>query len=674
MEKTSFYPETTPLLPEHTDAQGDLVSAEEKDSLLNYLLGQGELSLLRGDLSGLELFEKAVELDPANPEIFYRQGLALFEYGSEEGKEKALLLANKKFKAATTLYPTYFEAWHAWGNTLSVLGTKYRAHHYSLETAEKLKKAIATGEGKNPDVLAELFWDYGVVSAKIGKHSGEAIDLQMAIDSFQKSCELQDALPSEFWNDFGLACLQMGDLLSDMRLYTKAVDYFKHAISLSIASFDGWKNLARAFQKIYTQTHDEDHFNQANECFTSASNLTTHDNELWLDWVSLLCDSGRKTQDLKRLKSCLEKCQRSYVANPDQPLLIAIWAEALALIGELSDKLDFIYEAQNKIAEALDLSENENPDIYFSYGMCLNSFGRYFGEIDYYFQAIEQFQEGLSIDRTSHRNWHAIAYTYTIVGEIQGDITAYEKASRFYAKAIDLRPYSLYIFDSAIALLKLGEMKEDQSYLENAVTRFEQALNLQKNVLYIHPDWLFHYATALDMLGDFHDDEAFYLKTIEILSHVLMVDPDFPKIHHRLALAFSHLGELGNEIEHFYRALHHFRLASKNEEENDQIILDWGVTLINIAHNLHDSQESPLFYQEAEHKLTAAAKLGNEQAYYHLGCLYSLLEQYDRSMHFIQKSHTCKSLPPIDEVLEDEWLEGLRSTSLFQHFLSLFGK
>ncbi len=670
MEKTSFYPETAPL----NEVPSDRFSIDGKASLLTYLLGQGELALLRGNLSGLELFDKAIELDPSNPEIFYRQGLALFEYGSEEGREKALLLANKKFKAATTLSPHYFEAWHAWGNTLALLGITFKAHHYSLDTADKLKKAINVSNGKSPDRLAELFWDYGVVSTKIAEHSGEAIDFQIALDAFQKSCDLQDSLPSEFWNDYGLASLQMGDLLNDMRLYSKAVDYFKHAISLSITLLDGWKNLARAFQKIYIQTHDEDHFNQANECFTSASNLTTHDDALWLDWVSLLSDSGRKTKDLKRLKSCLEKCQRSYVGNPTQPLLIAIWAETLALIGELSDRLDFIYEAQNKIAEALDLSEHENPDICFSYGMCLNSFGRYFGEIDYYFQAIEQFQEGLSIDRTSHRNWHAIAHTYTIVGEIQADITAYEKASRFYAKAIDLCPYSFYIFDSALALLKLGEMTEDQNYLESAVTRFEQALNLQKNVIYIHPDWLFHYATALDMLGDFHDDEGFYLKTIEILSHVLMVDPDFPKIHHRLALAFSHLGELVNELEHFYRALHHFRLASKNEEENDQIILDWGVTLINITQTLSDSQETPLFYQEAEHKLTAAAKLGNEQAFYHLGCLYSLLGQYERSMHFIEKSHACKSLPPIDEVLDDEWLDGLRATALFQNFLSLFGK
>ncbi len=665
MEQSNFLVANrqTPLSP---------ISSNEQEALISYFLEQGELSLLKGDISGLEFFDKALELSPSNPNILYRQGLALFEYGSEEGREKTLLWASKKFKMVTLLAPNHFEAWHAWGNTLVLLGMTFHEYHYFLEAAEKLKKAIALSEGKSSDILAELFWDYGTIYTRIAKNSGEAIDFQTALDHFQKSYEHQETLPAEFWNDFGLTSLSMAELTRDIRLHIKAIDYFKHAISLSIGVFDGWKNLASALQKLYYQTHEEDHFNQANECFISASTLIAHDDSLWQSWALLLLDSGKITKNLNRLNSCLEKCRRSFASNPNQPLLIAIWAETLALIGELSERLDFIYEAQNKMTEALDLANEENPDLCFSYGMCLNSFGRYFGDIDYYFQAIEQFQEGLSIDRTSHANWHAMAKTYAVIGEIQSDINSYEKACRFYVKAIDLSPQSFYIFDYALALLKLGEMKDNKTILEEAISRFEQAINHQKNVIYIHPEWLFHYAACLDLLGDFYDDEYFYIKAIELLSHVLMVDPDFPKIHHKLALAFSHLGEVESELEYFYKALHHFRLASKYEEDNDQIVLDWGVTLINIAQNLHDPQEIALFYQDAEHKITAAAKLGNEQAYYHLGCLYSLLEQYEKSMHFIEKSHACKSLPPIDEVLDDEWLEGLRSTSLFQSFLSSF--
>ena len=669
MEKTGFYPETAPLLNETKSS-----FFEEKEELLSYFLRQGELSLLRGDLGGLEFFQKAVQLNPSNPEIFYREGLSLFEYGSEKGKEQALLLAAKRFKTATLLSPELFEAWHAWGNTLALLGQTYHEHHYYLESTEKLKKALDLSEGKSDDLLADLFWDYAAIQVKITEHSGEAVDLQIALDHFQKSCEAETHRPSEFWNDFGNSCLQMGDLIGDIRLYTKACGHFEEAAALSPQVFDGWKNLAIAFCKLYKHTHEEDDFNQADECFSSASNLTTQDDTLFLDWASLLLFSGRQTKDLKRLKKGLEKCQRSYIGNPKQPHLLGVWAEILAFMGELSDRLDFIYEAENKMREAFDISEEEDTELYFSNGMCLTSFGKYFEDIDYYFQAIEEFQAGLSIDRTSHRNWHAMAKTYTILGEIQSDIAAYEKASRFYSKAIAIYPHSAYIFDHACALLQLGEMKEDQSYLERAAAHFEYAISLQKNVIYTHPEWLFQYATALDALGDCHDDETFYLKAIEILLQVLMIDPDFPKIHHQLAITYSHLGEMDSELEYFYRALHHFRLASKHEEENDQIILDWGVTLINIAETLRDSQESTLFYQDAEHKITNAAKLGNEQAYYHLACLYSLLEQNDRSMHFLEKSRTSKTLPPIEEVLDDEWLEGLRSTSLFQNFLSIFGE
>ena len=39
-------------------------------------------------------------------------------------------------------------------------------------------------------------------------------------------------------------------------------------------------------------------------------------------------------------------------------------------------------------------------------------------------------------------------------------------------------------------------------------------------------------------------------------------------------------------------------------------------------------------------------------------------------MEFLKKAEKLDVLPPIEEVFEDEWLENLRSTSLFSHFVS----
>ena len=203
---------------------------------------------------------------------------------------------------------------------------------------------------------------------------------------------------------------------------------------------------------------------------------------------------------------------------------------------------------QNKMALAFDITD-ELATLWFSYGMVLHALGRYFNDLDYYYQAIEKFQEGISIDRTCHAHWHAIAQLYARLGELENNADNLERSFKFYRKALDLHHSTLYISDYAIALFKFGEITHEQAALEMSIAQFERAFALQKNAPYTHPDWLFYYACALDALGDFHEETTYYLRAIEVFSHVLIIDPEFYAVHHRLALAFSHLGELTEDVE-----------------------------------------------------------------------------------------------------------------------------
>ncbi|MBS0604038.1 MAG: hypothetical protein JSS60_03260 [Verrucomicrobia bacterium] len=634
------------------------------------LLAQGEAALLKGDLSkGLECFDSALKLDSANPKIYYAQGLSLFEYGNDEGHEKALPLASKKFKAATTLDPHYFEAWQAWGSLLCTLGLNTEEHHYFKEAQEKLNKAVTLSENQGRDALSELYWDLGIVFAHLAQHSGEALDWHQAIEAFQLAHSFEEKLPSDFWNDFGHACLKFGSQINDMRFYVKAINCLKTAVSLDANAFESWCLLADALQKLYFHTHDEDHFSQANDCLASAAQIQPQDSEVWLNWAKFLCDSAKRTADVKRLRLCIEKCHRAFSLDSSDPMILAIWGEALSLLGNYTERLDLIYDAQNKISQAVEL-ESEDPEIWYSYGICMQAFGHYFDDSDYYYQAIEKFQTGLSIDRTCYRHWHAIGWTYSLLGDLENNPENLELSLRFFQKAVDLHSSTYYLFDYAAALSKLGEMTHEQSWLEESSTQFERLLGLQKNAVYLHPDWLFQYACTLDSLGDFHEEEFYYLRAIEILSHVLMIDPDFHLVHHRLGLALSHLGELTSESDHFYRAIHHYRLAMKNDEENDAVLLDWATTLINIATHSHDSSESDQFFRDAEHKFQIAMRLGNLQTYYHLACLYSLQGQCEKGMRCLEKARDYDALPTTDEMLQDEWLDNIRSTADFQGFLA----
>lgn len=625
----------------------------------------GEQKLLVGHLSeALDLFKEAETIDDARSDLNYRQALALFEYGSEEGREAALALASKKLKKAHLLDPKSAEILHTWGNVLCQLGERLEQSHYFHSAKDKYEKVFALGE-----CSAELFWDYGAIWYHIGTLSEEAIDLQKSLKSFESAVLEADSLPSDFWIDYGATALLLSTKVKDIRLIVKAVNCFKHSISHDKNSFNSWSSLAEALQMLYEQTHDEDHFSAANEAFATALKLSPHESDHCLEWAKFLLTSAKRNGDITRLRTCLEKCHYAYAYDSENALILAIWAEALALLGQMTEKLDLIYEAENKIAEALELDE-EDPEVWHCLGMCFCSFGQYFNDYDYYYQAIEKFQTGLSIDRSYDPLWHAMANAYATVGTLEEDVDSLIQSLKFYEKSLSFCDSSTRQIDYASALSKLGEITQEQKWFQQALWHYETALSMQKNAVYLHPNWLFSYASALDMMGDFHEDEKYYTRAIEIFSHVLMVDPDFPKLHHRLAQAFCHLGELLGEIDSFYRAIHHLRLALKHDEDNDSMILDWGIALIHIAQHTSVMTDIEQLLFDAEQKLTLAAKLGNVQGYYYLSCLYSLTRQYEKSLYFLQKADHFNALPPLEELLGDEWLDGLRCTPMFQEFLA----
>lgn len=638
--------------------------------LASSLLAQGETALLKGNFSeGLEYFDSALKLDAQNPKIFYAQGLSLFEYGSHEGQEKALPMASKKFKMAVSLDPEYFDAWQAWGSLLCVLGLNTEEHHYFKDAQEKLNRAVTLSENQGTEVLSELYWDLGVVFSHLAQNSGEALDWHQAIEAFQLAHSFVEKLPAEFWNDYGFACLKFASQINDMQFYIKAIHCLRTAVSIDPRCIHTLCLLSEALQKLYAQTHDEDHFSQAVDCLASAAGMDPQNPEIYFNWAKFLCDSAKRTADVKRLRLCVEKCHTAFAIHANDPLILAIWSEALALLGNYTERLDLLYEAQNKVSQAIEM-DGDNPDIWYSFGICMQAFGHYFDDSDYYYQAVEKFQMGLSIDRTCHRNWHAIGWTYSLLGDLEGSSKNMELALRFFQKAMDLNASTYYLFDYATALCHLGEMTHEQGPLEESCAQFERLLAVQKNAIYLHPDWLFQYACALDSLGDFHEEEFYYLRAIEILSHVLLIDPDFPSVHHRLGLAFSHLGELTGDADRFCRAVHHYRLAVKHDEENDAVLLDWGATLINLATHSHDSSESDQFFRDAEYKFQLTVRLGNAQTFYYLACLYSLQGECEKGMYFLEKARALDALPSTEELLNDDWLDNLRSTVYFQEFLT----
>ncbi len=648
----------------------DHLSVEEKKELALKTLGQGELSLLQGNLAALSLFETAAQVDPANPHIWYRQGLSFFEYGSEEGKEKALLLASKNFKVATQLDPTYFDAWVAWGNVLLQLGRFHEEHHFHLEAQSKYQKALRISQGQSPELLAELHWDYGIVWTELAYHSGEALDLHLAIQAFQKSLEYQPNPPAEFWNDYGNADLQLGLLINDQHHLIRSIENLQKSVKISPNYFDGWMSLAEAHCQLYLNSMDERYATKASDAYSRASRLDPSDPDAWLNWAQLLAETGRLNKNAKSLLSSVEKCARAATLEPEESSIIAQWVESLSLLGSLTNRLDLIIEAEHKIIKATEQFPDD-PDLWHAYGICLMAFARYYEDPEYDDLAIEKLQYGLSLDRTNAELWHALGLAHKHCADLTDDEAMIERAPRFLSKAMDLKPSCPALtYDTASAYLHYSEAIDDLAALEQAITLFETLLQNHRGALLHHPEWLFEYASALEWKGDYTTEEKDLVRAIEIFSHVLLIDPDYPKIHLRIALCTTQLAHLSGDSEYYKRALHSFRLAARQDEENDTLWLEWGLCLIHLAHHTIDTEFMDQLYLDAEQKISRAGQLGNPNAHYHLACLYSILGQTQESMALIHQALNARALPTLEDLLEDEWLENLRSTEAFAQFVT----
>ena len=387
-------------------------------------------------------------------------------------------------------------------------------------------------------------------------------------------------------------------------------------------------------------------------------------------WAQLLCESGKLNNDKQKLELSIKKCSEAYIQNKKNPHIIGQWVESLSYLGQYTNSIDLILEAEDKIIKATK-KHNKIEDLWYAYGMCLNAFSEYYNDIEYIELAIEKFQTGLSINRSNPELWHGCALAHANIGKETEDIDCLHRASKFFLRAIDLKPSCPSLtFDFGNHLLKLGEIKEDKKTLENALYYLELTLNNQKDAVMQHPNWLFAYGCTLDLLGDCFDEEnSYYKKALHAFHNILLIDPDYPSLHYHIGLCNSHLGELTFDSKYFKQAINSFNLALRQNDENDLVYLEWGLTLISLAEQEALQQQKNHYLEEAEQKIIRSGQLGNQHAYYHLACLYSLLNRCEESLKLLKQADRQEVLPSIEELMEDEWLDNIRLTEGFQIFI-----
>lgn len=646
------------------------LSSPDKSLLAELLILHGQEIVEEKGSRVLDVFAKANEVCNDDPSLHHAQGIVLgsIEHGVY------FEAACQCFSKAVALDSDYFEAWLHWGKIVFQQGEGSEDIDLMYRANELFFEASQCSED-DPELIGMLYLTWGMLDSSLGRHHGEAVDFQKALKKFAVAASL-GVSSSDFWEHYGHITCELGSLINRPEALLEGKNYFEKAVLSDPKCASARLSLAFSYQKLYEIYANPEYFTKGCASFHEAEKYNEDDSQFWCRWGLLLSLWGRHTYDIEALANSFEKFQNAYDREPDHPAILAKWAEAEIVYGIYNERIDCLKQAQIRIENCLRIEDN-NPEAWFIYGTCLNEIGRYFSEPSYFFQAIEKFKYGLHLNPQDVMLTQGIGIAYHALGDMKNDDSLIELSIIYCEKAVQLSKVVApqLLNDWGVSLMKMTEITGKKEYLEEAVDKFEKALAFidEDNPDSFDAEWLYNFGCALDFLGDFYDDSHYYEKAIHVLNKFLHFEPSYVHAHYNLASAYSHLGELVGDVDCFHKAIEHFQKYLSEDNEDEVVWNDYGLTLLHLADLLHDPtlpNLSQVCFAQAEEKFLHAVSLGNSQAFYHLACLYSQIEHFPQAFYYLEKAELKGALPPTEEIIEDERLEKLRQTAQFRAFIS----
>ncbi|KPK32019.1 MAG: hypothetical protein AMS24_05110 [Chlamydiae bacterium SM23_39] len=585
------------------------------------------------------LFELSATLNPQSYHIWYQIGKIAFQYAKKKKEKYLFNISIKSLKKAEKLNKNDFKIFKLLGNIFNYLGEKTKKKHFFFLSSKKYEQAISLTKNKNN--LFSLYLEYAKILLKIAE---EPIDIKNSIYFYKKAISIGRNSKRLFYN-YSQALMKMAYLTNENAIYLEAIKYLKKILKIYPKNpLKIYYNIATCYNKLYLNTLSNSFFTKSDFFYKKTCALNK---KIALEWATLLSFYGKITKNSKKLERSIFILELFKKNKKIFSKLI----ESKALLGAFSNNPTLINDAYKTI---------KKRNLWYASGMCDVAYYLYYDDINFLYSAIKKFKK-VKDDNAIHN----IAYCYYEIGKYLQDIKTLNKSLKYFTKKINLTPIYLYNFSNL--LLKIFEITEEKKFLNYSIFSIEKIIKNPKDSLLNHPEFLFLYGKILTILGEKKEEEKFYIQAIDIFKKIKIIDPNFEKIDYKIALSYSHLGEYTFSKYHLEEGIKYFELALEKNKEDDEIYLEYGILLIFLSELHYNPKE---YYMKSEKLLLRSCKLGNEQVYYHLACLYSILEKYDLSLKFLIKAKKQQVLPEKNDILTDQWLENLRSTKAFVDFIS----
>jgi tetratricopeptide (TPR) repeat protein len=648
------------------------LTEKERSLLIELILKQGASFITLDSTKTISCFELAAQLAEHSPSIYLHQGLILSNHSDNL---ECLKLASDAYTIALEKDPQFIPALIEGAFVLMQLGSIHQDADYLSEAVKNLHRALQLIKDEGQ---ALIHWRLGIIHFCIGKLSEEPSDFFQALKHYRWAEEMESedlSNNADFWIDYGNTLIELASLQNSVELYNEAFAVFIQADRCNGSSSDIHYYLGYILFHLATIQSNEDLFLKACNMLEKTSKIIPDDGRVWWMFGNAELSLGKLSGNVSYIEKSIQKFERAYAIHPEKSIILALWADAEILIGKSRHSIESLQSARKKTVRLVEL-DSDRAEAWFLYGRCLNEIGYYFEDIQYHEEAIKKLEVGLKLSPKTLVVWYEKALAHFNIAEIMEDLLHLQQSLDCFSKASEFIDGHFFQFynDWGVALMKWGEASGDVEFIFTAMKMMEKIVKgmSQENFLE-NIEWAFNYSYGLYLLAQYTEDKHYLEQAIELMSHIVEINPNFFKARYVLALALGDLAELEEDVGLFEKSVGHFRYLLKFDSEKDSALIDGAIALMSLAllkQDLNDLQDVSNNFQEAENLLLSAFKEGDNEASYYLAQLYSLLDQNEAALYYLEKSLQSGSLPPKEELMNNDWLEGFRDSSYFDSFIS----
>lgn len=273
--------------------------------------------------------------------------------------------------------------------------------------------------------------------------------------------------------------------------------------------------------------------------------------------------------------------------------------------------------------------------------------------------ALQKVEEAINMDSEN-------GYLYHLKAFVAFELHNYDLANECYKKAAEINPQDYIIINNwGAALSTWAKINNDEKMLAESFEKFKQAADINPKYYGIFNNW----GNALSDWAKIKNDEILFAESCEKYQKAAEINPNKDNIFNNWGAALSSWGKINNDEKIFAESCEKYQKAAEINPNKDSIFNNWGTVMLSLAKSKNDLNS---YKQQIESILLKAEAIKEGAGSYNLACLYSVFDQKDIALNWLEKSLRFNSAPNKEHISTDSDLDNIKSDPRFNELLDKY--